>query len=148
MKRISILVLAAVLMAAPALAQDSTKTLAGYGVGYGNGETVTYGFAGVKVTPLFGGQLFTVYQHGKTGDAGGAGAALIYAQPLKASADLYLLLNVGALNNIAADADGELVYGMTGGLGFAWSATKDMGVHVYLDIWDTGADPSDRKSVV
>jgi hypothetical protein len=145
MKRISILAVAGLaLLAGTVAAQDTTKTIGGYGVGYGDGGTVTYGFVGVKVTPLFGGQLFTVYQRGeKPGtDVGGHGAAVIYAQAIDAGSKLHLMLNVGALNNIAADADGELVIGITGGFGLAWSATKDMGVHAWLDGWDTGVEPS------
>ena len=142
-KLIILAVATLVLLASTVAAQDSSKTIAGFGIGYGAGETMTYGFAGVKVTQLFGGQLFTVYQRGEklNTDVGGHGAALYYAQRLKACDDLYILVNLGALNNIYAKADGELVYGVTGGFGLVWLAGENLGFHGCVDFWNTGDKP-------
>ena len=144
MKRTTILMLAAMLMAVPALAQDSSKTLAGYGIGYGSGETFTYGFAGVKILDVMGGKLIPIAQYGgiNGSEAEGFGAGLIFSQPFKVFGDLHLLFNLGALDGIAQKEDGSFEVGINGGVGVAWSATKDMGLHAWGRFRDTGPELS------
>ena len=141
MKRISILAVAAlVLLAAPVMAQDSTKTLVGYGVGFGGDETFTYGFAG-KVFDVLGGHLIPIVQYGgKNGsEAEGFGAGLIFSQPLKVCNDLHLLFNLGALDGVAQKADGSFGVGANGGVGVALLVTDNMGFHAWGRWRDTGS---------
>lgn len=146
MKRISILVLTLMVVVFWGMkiqAQDSTKTLAGYGVGFGGNETFTYGFAG-KVFDVLGGHLIPIVQYGgeNGSEAEGFGAGLIFSQPLKVCSDLHLLFNLGALDGVAQKADGSFEVGVNGGVGVALEATNDMGLHGWWRFRDTGPELS------
>jgi len=67
---------------------------------------------------------------------------LIFSQPFKVFGDLHLLFNLGALDGIALEGDGSFEYGINGGVGVAWSATKDMGLHGWARFRDTGPELS------
>ena len=147
MKRIGILVLAAVLMAVPALAGDTTKTIAGFGIGHGvtgtqSHETFTFAFAGARLATLDEGVVYGVYQRGDVqgSEIGGHGASIIYAQPIQKLKSVWLMVDLGILNDIATNADGDLVPGLTIGAGLSWQATDKMNLDCYLKAWDTGPD--------
>jgi len=148
-----IIIIAVLILAVPAMAQDSLKTssVGGYGMAYGikgeasRGAMFAHGFVGTRVLSYKTGDFYVVYQRADVIEAqdaliSGNGGMLLYGQPLKYDNSWRLWIDAGVLFDFARDADGSRVPAATLGCGLTWTCTNDLGLAAFLKWWDFGAD--------
>ncbi len=148
MRKIFLIAVIALFVAAPAVAEDSSgvATIAGAAIGYavdgeteGNRSFATY-FAGLKLKSVGDGALYTVVQQLKfEGGATGTGAKIILQDPIGATS-FSLLLDVGFASGMATNSDGTTSPGLTVGGGLHWKAGDVLGVVLYGQGVDRGTD--------